>query len=357
MSTTTNDIDIPDQTGTLAVVTGANSGIGFGVSQRLAAAGAVVILAVRNTDKGNQAAQAMRAASPDAQVVVEQLDLASLASIEAFADRLLTRDQPIHTLINNAGIMTPPTRHITTDGFELQFGTNYLGHFALTGRLLPLLRKTGSSRVVTLSSLTNRIGTINFDDLQSEHSYRSQRAYGQAKLATLLFAMELNRRSLRSGWGIRSNAAHPGATLTNLQTTGPTLGRGSSTLLERLGMQVTRMIPGFWQEIPQGALPTLYAATSSLAVGAGYYGPGGFGELTGMPAAARIPRKAQDENTARRLWQVSEELTRVHFPLGQTESPGHDTDELKLYHGTRASRKQVVSPWAAERKDSSHPGS
>ena len=201
MRTTTNDIDIPDQTGTLAVVTGANSGIGFGVSQRLAAAGALVILAVRNTDKGNQAAQAIRAASPHAQVVVEQLDLASLASVEAFAARLLIRDQPINTLINNAGIMTPPTRHITTDGFELQFGTNYLGHFALTGRLLPLLRKAGSSRVVTLSSLTNRRGAIHFDDLQSERGYRPQRAYGQSKLATLMFAMELNRRSLRSGWG------------------------------------------------------------------------------------------------------------------------------------------------------------
>src|SRR5260370_19424941 len=199
MRTTTNDIAIPDQTGTLAVVTGATSGIGFGVSQRLAAAGAMVILAVRNRDKGNQAAQAIRAASPDAQVVVEQLDLASLASVEAFADRLLTRDQPINTLINNAGIMTPPTRHITTDRFELQFGTNYLGHFALTGRLLPLLRKAGSSRVVTLTSLTNRRGAIHFDDLQSERGYRSQFAYGQSKLATLLFAMELNRRSLRSG--------------------------------------------------------------------------------------------------------------------------------------------------------------
>jgi NAD(P)-dependent dehydrogenase (short-subunit alcohol dehydrogenase family) len=290
MRTTTNDIAIPDQTGTLAVVTGANSGIGFGVSQRLAAAGAMVILAVRNTDKGNQAAQAIRAA------------------------RLLRRDQPINTLINNAGIMTPPTRHLTTDGFELQLGTNYLGHFALTGRLLPLLHKTGSSRVVTLSSLTNRIATINFDDLQSEHSYRPQRAYGQSKLATLLFAMELNRRSVRSGWGIRSNAPHPGATLTNLQTTGPTLGRGSSTLMERLGMQVTRMIPGFWQEIAQGALPTLYAATSPLALGGGYYGPGGFAELTGMPAVARIPRRACNEQTAQRLWQVSEQLTSVSFP-------------------------------------------
>ena len=314
MRTTTNDIAIPDQTGTLAVVTGANSGIGFGVSQRLAAAGAMVILAVRNTDKGSQAAQDIRAAYPDAQVVVEQLDLASLASIEAFADRLLTRDQPINTLINNAGIMTPPVRHATADGFELQLGTNYLGHFALTGKLLPLLRKASSSRVVTLSSLTNRVGSINFDDLQSERGYRPQFAYGQSKLATLMFAIELNRRSLRYGWGIRSNASHPGATLTNLQTTGPALGRGSTTLIERLGMQLTRMIPGFWQEIAQGALPTLYAATSPLAVGGGYYGPGGFAELTGMPAVARIPRRARDEKTAERLWHVSEQLTSVSFP-------------------------------------------
>ena len=197
---------------------------------------------------------------------------------------------------------------------ELQLGTNYLGHFALTGKLLPLLRKASSSRVVTLSSLTNRVGSINFDDLQSERGYRPQFAYGQSKLATLMFALELNRRSLRYGWGIRSNASHPGATLTNLQTTGPALGRGSTTLMERLGMQLTRMIPGFWQEIAQGALPTLYAATSPLAVGGGYYGPGGFAELTGMPAVARIPRRARDEQTAERLWQVSEQLTRVSFP-------------------------------------------
>src|SRR5258708_837972 len=186
------------------------------------------------------------------------------------------------------------------------------------GRLLPLLRKAGSARVVTLSSLTTRIATINFDDLQSERGYRPQRAYGQSKLAALMFAMELNRRSLRSGWGIRSNASHPGATLTNLQTTGPTLGRGSSTLLERLGMLVTRMIPGFWQEIAQGALPTLYAATSPLAVGGGSYGPGGFAELTGMPAVARIPRRACNEQTTHRLWQVWEQLTSASFP------PHHD---------------------------------
>lgn len=311
-------MNIPDQSGTLALVTGANSGIGFSVSQRLAEARAQVILAVRNTDKGNQAAQAIRAAHPGAQIEVEQLDLASLASVEAFASRLLIRNQPIHTLINNAGIMTPPTRQTTADGFELQFGTNYLGHFALTGRLLPLLRKAGSSRVVTLSSLMNRIGPINFDDLQSERSCRPGLTYGQSKLATLMFALELNRLSERYGWGIRSNASHPGATLTNLQITGPTLGRGSTTLLERLGMRVTQMIPGFWQEVAQGALPTLYAATSPDAAGGGYYGPGGFAELTGKPTMARMPRRAQDEKTAQRLWQVSERLIGVFFPIGET---------------------------------------
>jgi NAD(P)-dependent dehydrogenase (short-subunit alcohol dehydrogenase family) len=231
---------------------------------------------------------------------------------------MLTRGQPIKTLINNAGIMTPPTRHTTSDGFELQFGTNYLGHFALTGRLFSLLRQAGSARVVTLSSLVNRIGSINFEDLQWERRYRPSFAYGQSKLANLLFAIELNSLSLRYGWGIRSNAAHPGATDTNLQTTGPTLG-GGSTMLGDLGMRITKMIPGFYQGIPQGALPTLYAATNAHAAGAGYYGPGGFGELTGMPAVARMPRKAQDENTAERLWQVSEQLTGVHFPTGPTD--------------------------------------
>ena len=315
---TNKDIDIPDQTGTLVIVTGANSGIGLGASQRLVAAGAEVILAVRNMDKGNKAAQDIRAAHPDASIVVEQLDLASLTSVEAFADRMLAAGRPLHLLINNAGIMTPPTRRTTSDGFELQMGTNYLGHFALTGRLLPLLRKAGSARVVSLSSLVNRIGTINFEDLQWERRYRPSLAYGQSKLANLLFAIELNRRSLHYGWGIRSNAAHPGATDTNLQANGPTLGKGS-TMLADLGVRLTHIIPGFYQDIRQGALPTLYAATNPLAVGAGYYGPDGFGELTGMPTNARLPRKARDENTAERLWQVSEQLTGVHFPTNATE--------------------------------------
>jgi NAD(P)-dependent dehydrogenase (short-subunit alcohol dehydrogenase family) len=306
--------DIPDQHGKVAIVTGANSGIGFGVSQSLAAAGAQVVLAVRNEQKGERAAQAILAAHPDARVAVEQLDLASLTSIEAFANRIVARDQPIHILINNAGVMAPPTRHTTIDDFELQFGTNYLGHFALTGRVLPLLRKAGSARVVTLSSLTNRIGRINFDDLQSEQRYRAHFAYGQSKLATLMFAFELHRLSTRYGWGIQSSAAHPGATRTNLQTAGPGLGRESVPLVHRLGTRITMMIPGFWQEIEQGSLPTLYAATSPQAFAGVYYGPGGFAELTGMPARARVPRNAQDEQVAKQLWHVSEQLTGVFFP-------------------------------------------
>jgi NAD(P)-dependent dehydrogenase (short-subunit alcohol dehydrogenase family) len=310
------DIDIPDQTGTLAIVTGANSGIGFGASQRLVAAGAEVIFAVRNPDKGNQAAQSLHTLYPKAKITIEQLDLAILASVSAFAERMLAEGRAIDLLINNAGIMTPPTRHTTVDGFELQFGTNHLGHFALTGRLLPLLRKSSFPRVVSLSSGASNIGTINFDDLQSERRYRPVFVYGQSKLATLLFALELHRRSQLYGWGIRSNAAHPGVTHTNLQTTGPTL-NGRLNALSILGMRITMAIPGFSQEIPQGALPTLYAATHPRAEGARYYGPDGFGELTGMPALARIPRKARDEQTAERLWQVSEQLTGITFPTEQ----------------------------------------
>ncbi|MFL5802573.1 MAG: SDR family oxidoreductase [Roseiflexaceae bacterium] len=309
-----NDITIPDQTGTLAVVTGANSGIGFGVTRRLAAASAEVILAVRNLDKGNQAIKDLLAENPRAKLSVELIDLSSLQSVRDFAARLNERGRPLDTLINNAGIMTPPTRNTTSDGFELQFGANYLGHFALTAGLLPLLWQAGSSRVVTMSSGMSSIGRINFDDLQWERSYSPVRSYAQSKLATLLFAIELNRRSQAYGWGIRSNAAHPGATLTNLQTTGPTLGKARANEGESLSMRITKRISGFWQEIAQGCLPALFAATSPLAIGGGYYGPGGFAELTGMPAAARMPRRAKDIHTARRLWEVSEQLTRVRFP-------------------------------------------
>ena len=309
---TGRDIEIPDQTGTLAVVTGANSGLGFGITRRLAAAGAEVILAVRNPEKGRQAMQDLLAENPRAKLSIELIDLASLQSIGEFVARLTAAGRPVDLLINNAGVMMPPTRHTTSDGFELQFGANHLGHFALTAGLLPLLRKAGSSRVTTMSSGMNHIGSIRFGDLQWERHYVPAFAYGQSKLANLLFARELNRLSLERAWGILSNAAHPGATHTNLQITGPNLGK--TGFGAGLGMRMATLIPGLWQEIPQGCLPALYAATCPGAVGGAYYGPDGFFEMTGMPKLALVPGKAKDEATARKLWQVSEQLTGVHFP-------------------------------------------
>jgi NAD(P)-dependent dehydrogenase (short-subunit alcohol dehydrogenase family) len=314
------DISIPSQAGRLAVVTGANSGIGYGAARRLAAAGAEVIFAVRNLEKGNQAIRELLAEIPGAKLSVEQLDLSSLQSVRDFAGRLHAAGRPLHLLVNNAGIMTPPRRATTSDGFELQFGTNHLGHFALTAALLPLLQQARSSRVVTISSGMSHIGSINFDNLQWERSYSPMLAYAQSKLANLLFAIELNRLSLRYGWGILSNAAHPGATHTNLQTTGPTLGNAHSG--GSLVMRLSTRLPGIWQEIPQGCLPTLFAATSPLAVGGGYYGPGGFAEMHGAPQAARIPSKARSEQTARRLWEVSEQLTQARFPTEHAATGG-----------------------------------
>jgi NAD(P)-dependent dehydrogenase (short-subunit alcohol dehydrogenase family) len=306
------DINIPDLTGSLAVVTGANSGLGLGITRRLAAAGAEVILAVRNAEKGRQAMQELLAENPRARLSLELIDLASLQSIGEFVARLNAAGRPLNLLINNAGVMMPPTRHTTSDGFELQFGANHLGHFALTAGLLPLLRKAGSSRVMTMSSGMNHLGSIHFDNLQWERHYVPALAYGQSKLANLLFARELNRLSLEHGWGILSNAAHPGATHTNLQTSGPTLGKAGRG--EDLGMRMATLIPGLWQEVPQGCLPALYAATCPDALGGAYYGPDGFIEMTGMPKLAVIPGQAKNPATASQLWQVSEQLTGVYFP-------------------------------------------
>ena len=300
---------IPSQAGRLAVVTGANSGVGRETARRLAAAGADVVLAVRTPAKGAEAARDM-AGHPG----VEELDLASLASIEAFADRMLTAGRPIDLLINNAGVMAVPTRKTTADGFELQIGTNYLGHFALTARLLPLLTAAGAPRVTSLSSGVHWFGRINLDDLQSTRSYSAWRAYAQSKLAMLLFAAELQRRSDVAGWGILSNSAHPGATRSNLQITGPTMGSGRSGLgfFGRLNMR----IPGMWQEVDTGALPTLYAATSPDAAPNGYYGPDNIFGLRGEAGPARRSARAKDAAMARRLWDASVALTGVTWSAG-----------------------------------------
>ncbi len=304
------DIEVPDQSGRLAVVTGANSGIGLETARRLAAAGAAVVLAVRNAGKGAAAVEDIRGDLPDAEVSVEALDLSSLASVRAFTAALSQRGRAVDLLVNNAGIMAVPRREVTEDGFELQLGTNYLGHFALTGLLLPLLRRADAPRVVTLSSSAARFGRINLDDLQSEQHYGAWRAYGQSKLADLIFAFELERRSVANGWNLMSNAAHPGSTHTNLQSTGPNLGTGK----QGNGIiGVFMRFPGVSQDAAAGALPTLYAATSPEAVGSGYYGPNGFQELNGLPAPAHVPRRALDAETAAELWRRGEQLTGVTF--------------------------------------------
>ncbi|WP_052847710.1 SDR family oxidoreductase [Streptomyces avicenniae] len=317
MARTALDVTVPDLTGKLAVVTGANSGLGYGLTGRLLGAGAEVILAVRDERKGADAMARLAAEHPGATLSQRRLDLSSLTSVAALGERLRDEGRPVHVLLNNAGVMTPPEHRTTEDGFELQFGSNYLGHFALTAHLLPLLRAAGGAHVTTMSSLTSRWGRIDFANLQSERRYRSQRAYGTSKLANLMFARELDHRAAEGGWGIRSNSAHPGGTVTNLQVSGPSMGggwrAGLSTRLSRLSYRV----PFMWQQVPAGVLPALYAATSPDAKGGAYYGPSGFGELTGGAAEVRAPRRALDEETRARLWAVSEELTNVRFPSGR----------------------------------------
>jgi NAD(P)-dependent dehydrogenase (short-subunit alcohol dehydrogenase family) len=298
--------DIPSQRGKLAVVTGANSGLGYETALALAQAGGEVILAARSASKGQDALAQIRKLSPQANVRLELLDLASLASVADFSKRLLAEDRPLDLLINNAGVMALATRQSTADGFEMQFGTNYLGHYALTAHLLPLLRRASAPRVVSLSSIAHQQGRIDFDDLQGERLYRPWKAYSQSKLAMLMFALELQRRSDAQGWGLMSNAAHPGYARTELIPNGPG-GRGwfwkFSTLMQ----------PLISHSAAAGALPTLYAATSPDARASGYYGPNGFQGLKGPPAPAKAMRKAHDAAVAARLWDVSAQLTGVVF--------------------------------------------
>ncbi|QKD02932.1 oxidoreductase [Mesorhizobium loti] len=307
--------DIPPQQGRKAVITGATGGLGYETALALAKAGADVLMTGRNEAKGRDALARVRAAVPGAAVRYAHLDLADLASVEAFADRLAGDWNAIDLLVNNAGVMTPPTRHETIDGFELQFGTNYLGHFALTGRLLPMLRKGRQTRVVNLSSGAHRIqAAIHFDDLQWQKRYRPWAAYAQSKLAMILFAFELQRRSDAKDWGLLSNAAHPGYALTDLQTSGPRLGRaGGSSPFDWLGVLLAPVIS---QSAAEGALPTLFAATAPDAKPGGYYGPQGLFEMKGAVGEARIGKRAQDNAVAARLWDVSQDLTGVRWPGG-----------------------------------------
>lgn len=306
---------VPDLSGKLAIVTGANSGLGFGLTRRLSAAGADVLMAIRNRTKGEAAIQEIRTRVPDAKLTIKDLDLSSLASVAALGEQLNSEGRPIDILINNAGVMTPPERDMTADGFELQFGSNHLGHFALTVHLLPLLRAANGARVVSLSSLAARRGRIHFDDLQFERSYAPMAAYGQSKLAVLMFARELDRRSREAGWGIMSNAAHPGLTKTNLQISGPSHGRQKPALMQRLYTASWRFAPFFWQEIDEGMLPALYAAATPQAEGGAFYGPRGFYEAAGGGVTeAKVPARARNQADCQRLWEVSERLTGVSYP-------------------------------------------
>jgi len=296
--------NIPSQHGRIAVITG-TGGLGLEDALALARAGGEVIVAGRNPRKGADAVAQVLAEVPTASVRFEQVDLASLASVADFAARLRSQTDKLDLLINNAAVMTPPKREQTSDGFELQFGTNYLGHFALTASLLPLLRKGTQARVVTVSSVAARAGTMDFDDLQSQRGYVPMKAYGQSKLACLLFAFELQRRAEANQWGITSVAAHPGISRTDLLHNAP--GRWSAAGILR------SLLWFLFQPASRGALPTLYAATSPDAKGGGYYGPASLGETRGFPAPAKVPPRAQEEAVAHRLWHESEQLTRVSF--------------------------------------------
>lgn len=296
--------DIPDQTGRTAVITGANTGLGYETATALAAKGAHVVLAVRNIEKGKAAADLITRANPGASVVVQELDLSSLDSVRAAADELKSRYDSIDLLINNAGVMTPP-KSTTKDGFELQFGTNHLGHFALTNLLLDRVLAAPGSRVVTVSSQGHRfVRGIRFDDLQWERDYGRLRAYGQSKLANLMFTYELQRRL--QGTNTIAVAAHPGGSNTELVRNSPAVLR---SIADAVG-------PLLFQSAEMGALPTLRAATDPGVIGGQYYGPDGFGEQRGYPKVVASSAASHDTAAQRRLWTVSEELTKVVSPVG-----------------------------------------
>ncbi len=299
--------DIPLQSGRQALVTG-TGGLGLETALALARAGASVIIAGRDRAKGASAVSRILANVPRARVAFEALDLADLASVHAFGQRLRTALPRLDLLINNAGVMTPPQRRLTADGFELQLGTNHLGHFALTAQLLPLLRQGIQPRVVTLSSIAARSGAIDFANLQSERVYKPMTAYAQSKLACLMFALELQRRSDAEGWGLQSLAAHPGVSRTDLLPNGA--GARSAAGLAR------RYLWFLFQPAAQGALPTLHAATSPQARGGAYYGPDRLGETRGYPVVVRIPAQALDVGASAKLWEVSARLTGARFNGG-----------------------------------------
>lgn len=298
--------NIPPQNGKTAVITGATGGLGLETALALADAGASVVLTGRNDVKGRHALERIRTIHSGALISYQTLDLARLANVAEFAEKFSASHDHLDVLVNNAGVMAPPARTTTPDGFERQFGVNYLSHFALTARLLPLLRQAEAPRVVNLSSGVHHMGAINFDNLQAERGYRPWKFYAQSKLAMLVFALELQRRSDANGWGLMSNAAHPGWATTELMANGP----GSNSLTVRLSRLIA---PIFAHSPADGALPQIFAATDPAARNGAYYGPTGLFELKGPVGKARIDAKARDLVVAKRLWQASEQLTGVSF--------------------------------------------
>ncbi len=296
----------PDLTGRLVVITGANSGLGLGLTERLAAAGAEIVMAVRNREKGERAAEGVCGRNPDARLRLLDCDLADLSSVRAAAQTLLDEGRAVDILINNAGIMAVPDRRETADGFELQFGSNHLGPFALTGLLMPVLQKSAASRVVSTSSIVARIGRWRWNNLNAERRYSAWGAYALSKLANLAFARELQRRSDLGAWGVTSVAAHPGGTSTNLQITGPRDG-------EPVDESRQRRIDQVMQTVEEGIRPALVAAASPIAEPGGYYGPNGTFEVRGAAAPAWVPWTARNAAALARLWEVSESLTGVRY--------------------------------------------
>jgi len=294
---------IPDLSGRTAVVTGANSGLGLVTARELARAGARVVLAGRGS-KAEAARDSIAADVDGAELEPRTLDLADLASVRSFAGAVAADHPSLDLLVNNAGVMMTP-RQTTKDGFELQLGTNHLGHFALTGLLVERLARGTEARVVTVSSIEHKAGEIDFDDLQSERGYSPRGAYQRSKLANVLFALELERRSLAAGLPVKSVLAHPGYSATNLQSSGP-------TGIAKAAMRVTNLLVA--QSPNVGALPTLYAATAPGVEGGDFIGPDGFREFRGSPTHVEPIARGRDEQAARRLWEVSEELTGVTFP-------------------------------------------
>lgn len=304
-------VTLPDLTGKRAVITGASDGIGLGIATSIAQAGAEVIMPVRNPRKGEAAVAKIRDQHPAAKLSLRELDLSSLASVEALGEQLRGDGGSIHLLINNAGVMTPPERKTTTEGFELQFGTNHLGHFALTGHLLPLL-KAGRARVTSQTSVAARRGVINWDDPNWENGYDAMRSYRQSKIACGLFGLELSRRSAAAGWGVTSTISHPGVAPTNLLAARPELGRAGDSLDVRVIRRLSALglIVG---TVDSARLPAVMASASTEARDGSFYGPQWPGNMGGPPGEQRLWPPLRSTEEAAHLWTLSEELTGVTF--------------------------------------------